>query len=100
MCDVAVALRSLEVLNQACGWFLKIVPVRTSVCVCVCVLVCVCVCVCVCMCPPPRLLITNGMMWHDMNPIDWLNKFYSCYKEIVVVIVNGLGLGIDTRHSH
>ena len=37
----------------------------------VCMLVCVCVCVFVCVyiCPPPRLLITNGMMWCDMDPI-------------------------------
>ena len=20
-------------------------------------------------CPPPRLLITSGMMWHDMDPM-------------------------------
>ena len=39
--------------------FLEIVPVRTSVCVFVCVFVC----------PPPRLLITSGVMWHDMDPI-------------------------------
>ena len=26
-----------------------------------------CVCVCVRVCPPPRLLITSGMMWCDMN---------------------------------
>ena len=64
------------------AWFLKIDPVqiiRMYVCVCLCVCVCVyvfvcvfmclCVCVCVCVCLPPRLLITNGMMWHDMNPI-------------------------------
>ena len=64
---------------------------------CSCVDVCMCVCVCVCVCPPPRLLITSGMIW---TPYDWLNKFYSRYMEIVVIIVNGHGLGIDTRHSH
>ena len=63
--------------------FLKIFPVRMSVCVFVC--------------PPPRLLITCGMIW---TPYNWLNKFYSRYMAIVVVIVNGRGLGIDTRHSH
>ena len=55
-------------------------------------------CVCVCVCPPPRLVITSGVMWHDMDPYNWLNKFYSRYMEIVGV--NGCGLGIDTRHSH
>ena len=57
--------------------FIKIIAVWTSVCVCVCMCVCVCVyvcacmrmCVCICTCPPPRRLITGGMMWHDMDPI-------------------------------
>ena len=31
--------------------------------------VCVRVCVCVCVCPRPRLLITSGVIWHDMNLI-------------------------------
>ena len=50
--------------------------------------------VCVYVCPPPRLLITSGVIW---TPYDWLNKFYSCYRAIVVGIVNGRGLGVDTR---
>ena len=25
--------------------------------------------ICVYVCLPPRLLITNGVMWHDMDPI-------------------------------
>ena len=49
---------------------------------------CVCVCVCMCVCPPPRLIITSGVIW---TPCDWLNKFYSCYMATVVVIVNGRG---------
>ena len=28
------------------------------------------VCVCVCVCPLPRLLITSGVMWHDMDLIS------------------------------
>ena len=54
------------------------------------------VCLCMCVCPPPRLLITCGVIW---APYDWLNKFYSRYMAVVVVIVNGRGLGIDTRYS-
>ena len=65
-----------------------------------CLCVCVCVCVFVCVCPPPRLLITSGVMWHDMNPYDWLNKFYSCYMATVVVIDNRRGLAIGMRHTH
>ena len=49
--------------NQHQAWFLKIVSVRMSVYVHVYL----------CMCPPLRLLITGGVMWHDMDPI-WLVK--------------------------
>ena len=59
-----------------------------------------CVCIYTCVCPPPRLLITSGVMWHDMNPYDWLNKFYSCCMAIAVIIVNGHGLGVDTCRRH
>ena len=58
---------------------------------------CVCVCVCVCVCPPPRLLITSGMI---LTPYDWLNKFCNCYMAIVVGINNGHGLGIDTHRGN
>ena len=66
-------------LNQACAgrrpahaWFLKINVVwivGMRVCVCVCVCVCVHACVHACVCPLPRLLITSGVMWHDMDLI-------------------------------
>ena len=75
-------------LNQACtglqpahAWFVTIALsfcVWVYVCVCVCVYVCVCVfvcvfvCVCLCVYLLLRLLITSGMMWHDMDPYDWL----------------------------
>ena len=59
---------------------------------------CVCLCVCVlCVCSPPRLLITSGVM---CTPYDWLNKFCNCYMAIVVVIINGRGLGIGTSCRH
>ena len=66
-------------------------------CVFVFVFVCVCVYLRVCVCPPPMVLITSGMIETQYN---WLNKFYSCYMAIVVVIIKGCGLGIDTCHSH
>ena len=53
--------------------------------------------VCVFVCPRPRLLITSGVIWTSYH---WLNKFYSCYMATVVIIVNGRGLGIGTRHRH
>ena len=33
-----------------------------------------CMCVCVLVRPPPRLVITSGVIW---TPYDWLNKYYS-----------------------
>ena len=48
---------------------------------------CVCVCVCVCV-STPRLLITNGVMWCDIDPYDWLNKLYDFYMAVVVDIIS------------
>ena len=89
-----------HILNQvfasrwlARAWSLKIVSVQTSVCVCVCVCVRARVCMRarVSMCPSPRLLITSGVMWRDMDFIRLVNKLYRCYMATVVVIVNGRG---------
>ena len=62
--------------NICSTWFLRIAFVRGCLyaCLCVCVSVCVCVCVCVvcvrvCVHVPPRLLITSGMIWCDIDPI-------------------------------
>ena len=46
-------------------------------------------CVYVCVCPPPRLLITSGVMWCDIDPYDWLNKFCGFYIAAVVGIIIG-----------
>ena len=61
-----MVLLNCNFLNQARAsrrparaWFLEIVSVRKSVCVCVCL----------CVCLPPRLLITSGVMWRDMDLI-------------------------------
>ena len=50
-------------------------------------------------CPPPRLLLTSGVMWHDMTTYDWLNKLYSFYIAAVVSIASDCGLSIDACHS-
>ena len=41
-------------------------------------------------------------MWHDMDPYDLLNKLYSFYMVVVVIIVSGHGLSIDVyrRNQH
>ena len=36
------------------AWFLRIASIRERVCVCLCL--------------PPRLLITSGVMWCDIDP--------------------------------
>ena len=51
---------SVDVFFNPGPWFLKI-----DFCVDVCMFVCLCMCVY----PPPRLLITSGVMWRDMGPI-------------------------------
>ena len=47
--------------------------------------------VCVCVSPPPRLLITSGVMWRDMDPIirlvkQFLELLYSCYPIMGVAL--------------
>ena len=39
-------------------------------------------------------------MWHDMDPCDWLNKFYSFYMAAVIVIISRHGLNIDACHRN
>ena len=70
----------------------------TKVCLCVCVFACVYVCVCVC--PPPRLLITSGVMWCVVDPYDWLNKFYGLHMAAVISIDSRHDVSIHTRHRN
>ena len=64
------------------AWFLKIASVHE------------CMYACMCVCPPPRLPLTNGVMWHDMDPYDWLSKLYSFHMAAIVSMVRGHGLSI------
>ena len=60
---------------------------------------CACVCVCVCVSPPLSILITSGMVWHDITPpYDWLNKFYRLYVAAVAGIIGRYGLTIEVHH--
>ena len=69
----------IHLLKHTRTWFfLKIIFVQTSIyaSACVCVCVCVCarvhsVCIYVCLSAHPKVSITNGVMWHDMDLI-WL----------------------------
>ena len=56
-----------------------------------------CVCVCVF---TLRLLITSGVMWHDMDPIRLVKQVLQLYMATVVIVINGRGLGIGMRHTH
>ena len=57
----------------------------------------VCVCMCLRVCPPPRLLITSGMMWCDIDRYDRFNKFYGLYMAALVGIVSGHNVSIHTH---
>ena len=61
---------------------------------------CVFACLCMCVCPPPRLLITSGIVWCDIRrpySYDWLNKLYGLsYMAAVVDIISGRGVSIHT----
>ena len=46
---------------QAHTWFLKLVSVQMSLCVLVCV-------------PVPRLLLSSGMVWHDIDLIQLVKQ--------------------------
>ena len=72
--------------RSARTWFLEIDFVHN-----------VCICVCVCVCPPLRLLITSGMVWCEIDPYDWLNKFYGFCMAAAVGIVSGRDVSIHTR---
>ena len=52
-----------------------------------------------CACPPPRLLITSGITWRDMDPMQLVKQVLQLYMATVVAIVNGRGLGIGTRRT-
>ena len=76
--DVRTSLRPVR------AWFLEIDLVRE-------------LCVCVSMCPPPRLVITSGVIW---TPYDWLNKYYSFCMAAIVGIVSRCGLRIEARRRN
>ena len=68
-----------------CFWFLKI---ALSVCVCVCV------------CPLSRLLLTSGVMWHDMNFIWLVEQTLQVFMAAVISIVSRYGLINDPHHRN
>ena len=76
-------------LRPVRAWFLKIDPVRI-----------VGMCVCVCVCLRPRLLITCGVIWRDMNLKRLVKQILQLLYGNYSRIVNGRGLSIDTRRRY
>ena len=56
------------------------------------------VCVCVCVSLPPRLVITNGMMRRDMNPIWVVKQVLQLCMAAIVGIISRHGLNIEAHH--
>ena len=46
------------------------------------------------------IVITSGMMWRDMDPYDWLNKYYSFCMAAIVGIASRRGLRIEAHHRN
>ena len=66
--------------------------------VCVCVGMCALAYVCVFVYLPLRLLITSGVIWHDIIPIWLINMFYRFYMATIISIVSRRGLTIKVHH--
>ena len=69
---------------------------RKSVCVHVCLCLCLhaCVYVCTYVCVHPWLLLTSGVMWHDMDPICLIKQLPKlCMAVIVALLVGETGKG-------
>ena len=62
-----------KTVHASCSWVLKI-ALSTTLYVRVCVCVCVCVCMCVCLSLLTRLLITSGVIWHDVDSVSLVKQ--------------------------
>ena len=60
----------------------------------------VCKCVSMFVCPSPRLLITSGLMWCDMDPIQLIKQVLRVLYSNCSHYHNGRGLGIGMHHKH
>ena len=59
-----------------------------------------CVCLFVCVCLPPRLSITSGVIWYNIDAYDRLNKFYGFYVAAVVGIGSGRDVSMYKRRGN
>ena len=56
-----------------------------------------CACIHVCVSAPKAINNYSGLMWCDIDPMWFANKFYGFYMAALVSIVSGCGLSI---HAH
>ena len=54
----------------------------------------------VCVCLPLWILITSGVIRHDVDPYDWSKKFYGFYVAAVVDINSGHSVSIYMHHGN
>ena len=59
------------------AWFLEIALV--------CMSVCLDVCVCVCVSPPPRPLITSGMIWCDIDHVQLIKQVLRLFPALITL---------------
>ena len=65
--------------------------------------VCVCVCVCVCMCPPPRALITSGVIWCDIGHVrlfKQVSRLFPAFNYLIwhLLLIKWMDVAILTQH--
>ena len=54
-----------------------------------------CMCVCLCVCLPPRLIITSGVMWRDMDPIPLVKQVLQLlYGNCMSLSLMGMALAL------
>ena len=81
-------------------------------CVCVCVRVYICVCVCVCVsvsvsvclsvsvCPPPRPLITSGVIWCDIDRVRLVKQVLQLFPAFNYVLHTALAIDKMDGRGH
>ena len=69
LCKLLFIAHSRAKAQATCAWFLKIALVRASVCVSVC--------------PPPRVLITSGVIWCDIGRMQLVKQVSQLFHDIM-----------------
>ena len=64
---------------------------------------CMCVCVCLSVCPPPRPLITSGMIWCDIGRVRLVKqvlRLFPAFNYFIrhLPLIKWMGVAILTQH--